>query len=599
MIDELLKRIEMYQERIREVRRYQVEQEDDWEEEDYYEDESEADEYESEYKLVEIPEEVSFDETVEIISGQQYYGEDAMNSKPLRYTVSPDNPWYFDIDGVVFSRETGMLILFPPGKGEEYEIPDDERITGIGDFAFANNIKLKRIVLNDRIQYIGLGAFMKCTALQEIMLPHSIEHIEKSALKDCTALKTAILNFNIRCIPDKLLNNDIELETVRYPADITSINLAAFGGCKRLKNVKPLGIENDNYDVVFPDGICRIGREAFRDCIAIQSVFSPSSVKTLERDAFRGCISLQIICTEHVEEYYGGCFQNCTSLERFAFGDNTKRLGKELFTGDENLKEIHFSCAPGLSCAADAIPEDVEITINTKAYLAAEKPFNCKPLFHQCIRNIAKGEIIPEDMHSMVLQILKRNRKKLYHWFLEDKDILSFVVKADILDCDNCISMIKVTEADNPDMADIISNYMNSQFARRKIIASYEKRETEDREKKEEELRSKRLQEEREKQKQELLSRIPLGMDITLEEMDLSVRAYNCLKRHGINFLSEITVMSDEELMKVRNLGRRSADEVLEKVQFFINGGKVLERNDTLVDFSEDDLSDVDLFDDL
>jgi len=33
----------------------------------------------------------------------------------ITHSVSPNNPWYFDIDGVVFSKETGLLVLFPPG----------------------------------------------------------------------------------------------------------------------------------------------------------------------------------------------------------------------------------------------------------------------------------------------------------------------------------------------------------------------------------------------------------------------------------------------------------------------------------------------------
>ncbi|MCX7970811.1 MAG: DNA-directed RNA polymerase subunit alpha [Negativicutes bacterium] len=55
--------------------------------------------------------------------------------------------------------------------------------------------------------------------------------------------------------------------------------------------------------------------------------------------------------------------------------------------------------------------------------------------------------------------------------------------------------------------------------------------------------------------------------DLTLEEMELSVRAYNSLKRAEINRLSDITKMTAEELMKVKNLGPKSRDEVLKKIQ--------------------------------
>ena len=53
---------------------------------------------------------------------------------------------------------------------------------------------------------------------------------------------------------------------------------------------------------------------------------------------------------------------------------------------------------------------------------------------------------------------------------------------------------------------------------------------------------------------------------MTIEELDLSVRSYNCLKRAGINTVQELTLKSEEDMMKVRNLGRKSLEEVQEKL---------------------------------
>lgn len=55
-------------------------------------------------------------------------------------------------------------------------------------------------------------------------------------------------------------------------------------------------------------------------------------------------------------------------------------------------------------------------------------------------------------------------------------------------------------------------------------------------------------------------------MEMTIEELDLSVRSYNCLKRAGINTVQELTQKSEEDMMKVRNLGRKSLEEVQEKL---------------------------------
>ena len=55
--------------------------------------------------------------------------------------------------------------------------------------------------------------------------------------------------------------------------------------------------------------------------------------------------------------------------------------------------------------------------------------------------------------------------------------------------------------------------------------------------------------------------------DMTIEELDLSVRSYNCLKRAGINTVEELTNKTPEDMMKVRNLGRKSLEEVLAKLK--------------------------------
>ena len=54
-------------------------------------------------------------------------------------------------------------------------------------------------------------------------------------------------------------------------------------------------------------------------------------------------------------------------------------------------------------------------------------------------------------------------------------------------------------------------------------------------------------------------------LEMTIEELDLSVRSFNCLKRAGINTVEDLTNRSEEDMMKVRNLGRKSLDEVIGK----------------------------------
>ena len=56
-------------------------------------------------------------------------------------------------------------------------------------------------------------------------------------------------------------------------------------------------------------------------------------------------------------------------------------------------------------------------------------------------------------------------------------------------------------------------------------------------------------------------------LEMTIEELDLSVRSYNCLKRAGINTVEELTEKTEDDMMKVRNLGKKSLEEVIQKLE--------------------------------
>ena len=55
-------------------------------------------------------------------------------------------------------------------------------------------------------------------------------------------------------------------------------------------------------------------------------------------------------------------------------------------------------------------------------------------------------------------------------------------------------------------------------------------------------------------------------LEMTIEELDLSVRSFNCLKRANINYVEDLISKTEEEMIKVRNLGRKSLEEVIHKL---------------------------------
>ena len=55
-------------------------------------------------------------------------------------------------------------------------------------------------------------------------------------------------------------------------------------------------------------------------------------------------------------------------------------------------------------------------------------------------------------------------------------------------------------------------------------------------------------------------------LEMTIEELEMSVRSFNCLKRAGIDTVEDLTKRTAEDMIKVRNLGKKSLDEVMQKL---------------------------------
>ena len=55
-------------------------------------------------------------------------------------------------------------------------------------------------------------------------------------------------------------------------------------------------------------------------------------------------------------------------------------------------------------------------------------------------------------------------------------------------------------------------------------------------------------------------------LEMTIEELDMSVRSFNCLKRAGIDTVEDLTNRTEEDMIKVRNLGKKSLEEVIQKL---------------------------------
>lgn len=551
MISELLSKINQYNERVNKVRGSLLENYEEYEDSEWDED-KENDVWELREnmleKLYEFPKDGFFDEKRQIITGFSYNQQRPLGIQ--QYSVAPENPWYFEIDGAVFSRETGLLVLCSEVKSGTYVVPDDPRITGIADRAFAADACLKTIIMNDRIHYIGNDAFRNCLSLQEISIPKEVEYLGDNVFSGCVSLKKAELNCSFHSIPRHCFYNNTALKEVRYAESIQAISWGAFYGCTQLRSVHPYSEELSENDVIISSSIQEIKGNAFQGCNSVQSVRLSRNTKVLGQGAFSGCISLQTINTDFVEEYRGFCFQDCISLTSFSFSSHTKKLGTQIFKGANHLKTIVFTCAREFTCATDALPENIEYIIDTAAYLATARPYTSKALFLACVQSIAEGKSHDTSAYT-ARNIMKRNRKKHYEWFLKNSKVLNWILDAEIIDCSDGVAMLQIAEAGKKDeMVNTIWAYLSNHFSEvainsaRASLAKAEGTQT------------------NEQKPATIETHMPILVDLPLEKMGLSVRAYTCLKRANLNTLSDVASLSDDELDSIRNLGHRCKEEV-------------------------------------
>ena len=76
-----------------------------------------------------------------------------------------------------------------------------------------------------------------------------------------------------------------------------------------------------------------------------------------------------------------------------------------------------------------------------------------------------------------------------------------------------------------------------------------------------------RLEVEEEIENQSSSLKDDINLNIKIEELDLTVRSFNCLKKAGIEEVGQLSKLSMNELLKIKNLGRKSLDEILEKMK--------------------------------
>lgn len=234
--------------------------------------------------------------------GRAYF--DLENLKHLK--VEKGNSKYDSRDNcnAIIETSTNKLIL---GSANTI-IPHSVRI--IGEDAFSHRNSLTSIVLPNGITEIQLFAFSN-TNITTITIPSSIRRIGYGAFNDCEGLKKVIVtDIAAWCSIefDDPYSNPLYYARHLYYGEAAITNL------------------------IIPDGVEKIGANAFRNCIDIVSVTIPSSVQTIGEDAFEGCKNLTSIeIPNSVTSIECGAFASCRRLETVVIPKSVKVIGSLCF----------------------------------------------------------------------------------------------------------------------------------------------------------------------------------------------------------------------------------------------------------------------------
>lgn len=292
-------------------------------------------------------------ETIVIGSGVSYLSLDMFDvcHSLQNIIVAEDNPYYKSVDGILYDRAGTTIVVYPLGKGEEFEVPatvtnadvlfsptyidytitfadgskafveEDgviynsdktkvlscntdkagayimpDTVTEIADYAFEGCTELTSVDISSNVTSIAYGAFANCTSLKSVNLPEGLETIEASAFDYCS------------------------LNTLELPSTLHTIGANAFT-CNQLT------------ELVIPDNVMELGKGAFRWNEHLTTVVVGSGISVIPASAFEWCDYLTKVTLKNAAVQIGAsAFYECSLLKDMNFENVTGEIGVSAFT---------------------------------------------------------------------------------------------------------------------------------------------------------------------------------------------------------------------------------------------------------------------------
>ena len=257
-------------------------------------------------------------------------GTNCFGRSLTKISVSPDNPHWQVIDGMLFRKEDACLFLCPGGlDADVLTIPEGTVIIGSG--AFASHTALESVTVPEGVTVIEKRAFVSCDKLSAITLPGSLREIGADAFRSC-GFTSLSLPEGLEVLGDCAFERCSNLTSISLPASLTSVGANPFNTCYQIEEFT---VAEGNPVLSFENGMLFNRTEGILiSCVpslAEDDFIIPDGISIIGAESFYGTWVGTMVIPEGVTEIRAGAFEECLDLEEVYLPESLRSIGDESF----------------------------------------------------------------------------------------------------------------------------------------------------------------------------------------------------------------------------------------------------------------------------
>lgn len=222
-----------------------------------------------------------------------------------------------------------------------------EGIEEIADSAFMKSEMLRNVYLPKSLKKIQPFAFCHCDRLEELRLPEEIIELGESVIEDCSFIESIVFPKSLKKIGNYLFEQCTSLKNVDFQENLIDLSDGTFVGCQSLESIEKMNL---NRNLITLPMLCFSATSKLK--IADFSLFNK------------------------LEEIKNYCFYDCVSLEEVLLPSSLKKIGMCVFYGCNSLRRVVFHSLPVLSSESFAGINDfnkIEFVICGESYTFSNK----------------------------------------------------------------------------------------------------------------------------------------------------------------------------------------------------------------------------------